>query len=346
MAYILGIETSCDETAAAVIAANKKQITVLSHVVNSQIKIHEQFGGVVPEVAARQHIVNILPIINQALKQADLNIEKITAIAGTQGPGLVGSLMVGFETAKTLAWLKNLPLYEVNHLVGHLWSWLLPTAGESKPLQIIYPFLALVVSGGHTELVLVKSATDYQIVGQTLDDAAGEAFDKAAKILNLGYPGGPILSKRAVTGDPQAHSFPRPLLQHKDFNFSFSGLKTSLLYRLKDFTELDDQLINDLCASWQAAVVEVLVEKTIRAAAFYQVKAVAVVGGVSANQSLRQAMAIRCQENDWELLLPALTYTGDNATMIALAGFMTYDIGQTKLNKNFISSAVNPNLNI
>lgn len=346
MIYILGIETSCDETATTVIVADKKQVRVLSHVVNSQVKIHEQFGGVVPEVAARQHIINILPLVVQALKQANLTIKRIDAIAATQGPGLAGSLMVGFETAKTLAWLNQKPLYEVNHLTGHLWSWLLPEVGKSEPLKITLPFIALIVSGGHTELVLVKDFINYKVIGKTLDDAAGEAFDKAAKIMNLGYPGGPILSKRAVHGNEKTWIFPRPLLQQSDFNFSFSGLKTSLLYKVKALGNLNDDQINNLCASWQAAVIEVLVEKTIRAAQFYQVKAVAVVGGVSANQSLRRQITEKCALHNWLLLLPKMLYTGDNATMIALSGFITHYLGKQSLNKNFISSTIKPNLNI
>jgi N6-L-threonylcarbamoyladenine synthase len=346
MTYILGIETSCDETAAAVIEADEKQVSVLSHVVNSQIKIHEQFGGVVPEVAARQHIINILPIVDQALKQANLTIKQITAIAATYGPGLAGSLMVGFETAKTLAWLNHKSLYETNHLIGHLWSWLLPEVGKTESIKITFPFIALVVSGGHTELVLVKDFINYEVVGKTLDDAAGEAFDKAAKIMNLGYPGGPILGQRATQGDKNTWSFPRPLLQQKDFNFSFSGLKTSLLYKIKELENLNDEQINNLCASWQAAVVEVLAEKTIKAARFYQAKAVAVVGGVSANKSLREAMTEKCAVNNWPLLLPKMLYTGDNATMIALAGFISHHLGKQKVNKNFIISAIKPNLNI
>lgn len=346
MTYILGIETSCDETAAAVIVADQKQVSVLSHVVNSQIKIHEQFGGVVPEVAARQHIINMLPIVDQALKQAKLSMAQIDAMAATYGPGLAGSLMVGFETAKTMAWLNQKPLYEVNHLVGHLWSWLLPEVGKTESIIITWPFIALIVSGGHTELVLVKDFINYEVVGKTLDDAAGEAFDKAAKIMNLGYPGGPILSQRAAQGDQKTWDFPRPLLQQPDFNFSFSGLKTSLLYKIKALGELNDEQINNLCASWQAAVIEVLVEKTIRAAKFYQVKAVAVVGGVSANQSLRQQLTEKCATNNWSLLLPKMLYTGDNATMIALAGFVSHHLGKQSLNKNFITTAIKPNLNI
>lgn len=346
MTYILGIETSCDETAAAVIKADKTTVTVLAHVVNSQIKIHKQFGGVVPEVAARQHIINILPIVDQALKQAKLTVKQIDAIAATQGPGLAGALMVGFETAKTLAWLKQKPLYEVNHLIGHLWSWLLPEVGKTEPININWPFIALIVSGGHTELILVKDFINYEVIGKTLDDAAGEAFDKAAKIMNLGYPGGPILSKRALLGDKNTWSFPRPLLQQPDFNFSFSGLKTSLLYKIKALGDLNEEQINNLCASWQAAVIEVLIEKTVRAAKFHHAQAVAVVGGVSANQSLRQEMAVKCSLNNWPLLLPKMLYTGDNATMIALAGFISHRLGQQALNKNFITTAIKPNLNI
>ncbi len=346
MIYILGIETSCDETSAAVLGYEKNRIFVLTQVVNSQINLHSKFGGVVPEVAARQHIKNILPVINLALRQAKIKIEDITAVAATRGPGLAGALMVGWETAKTLAWLHKKPLYEVNHLLGHLWSFLLPPVGESNLINPSFPFISLIVSGGHTELVLVKSSNSYQVIGKTYDDAAGEAFDKVAKIMNLGYPGGPILSKRASLGNSKAFLFPRPMSKDKNFNFSFSGLKTAVLYKIRKLAELSDQQINDLSASFQAAVVEVLVDKTIRAALINQVQMVTVVGGVSANQNLRQVMTAAAKENSLLLRLPLMSYTGDNATMIALAGLMDYYLGKKNLAKKFLQFAIKPNLNI
>jgi len=342
---ILGIETSCDETAAAVISLEGDNLHVASHLVNSQVNLHATFGGVIPEVAARQHIKNMLPLIDEAMQVAKINFKDIDALAVTKGPGLAGALMVGLETAKTLAWLHHKPLYETNHLLGHLWSWLLPPVGQEKKMNIEFPFLSLIVSGGHTELVVVKDYARYEVVGRTLDDAAGEAFDKVAKILELGYPGGPILSKRAELGDSNSFVFPRPMLMDKKFDFSFSGLKTAVLYTYKKQTQIDDVLINNITASFQAATVEVLVKKTIRAAKHHKVKAVAVVGGVSANALLRAQFKKYLAEISMPLFLPELTYTGDNAAMIALAGYMVYNKSDMNLSNQLIASA-QPNFSI
>jgi N6-L-threonylcarbamoyladenine synthase len=342
---ILGIETSCDETAAAVISLEGDDLQVASHLVNSQVNLHATFGGVIPEVAARQHIKNILPLIDEAMQSAKVNFKDIDALAVTKGPGLAGALMVGLETAKTLAWLHHKPLYQANHLLGHLWSWLLPLVGQEKKMNIEFPFLSLIVSGGHTELVVVKDYAEYEVVGRTLDDAAGEAFDKVAKILELGYPGGPILSKRAELGDDNSFIFPRPMLADKNFDFSFSGLKTSVLYAYKKQTKVDDVLINNIAASFQRAAVDVLVKKTIKAAQFYKVKAVTVVGGVSANALLRAQFKKYLEQIQMPLFLPELTYTGDNAAMIALAGYMVYNKRNMNLSDQLIASA-QPNFSI
>jgi N6-L-threonylcarbamoyladenine synthase len=342
---ILGIETSCDETAAAVISLQGENLRVESHKVNSQINLHATFGGVIPEVAARQHIKNILPLIDEAMLSAKITFNDIDALAVTKGPGLAGALMVGLETAKTLAWLHHKPLYQTNHLLGHLWSWLLPLVGQEKKINIVFPFLSLIVSGGHTELVVVKDYTQYEVVGRTLDDATGEAFDKVAKILALGYPGGPILSKRAELGDSNSFIFPRPMLTDKNFDFSFSGLKTSVLYAYKKQTKINDVIINNIAASFQAAAVEVLVKKTIKAAQHYKVKAVAVVGGVSANSLLRSQFKEYLTQINMPLYLPELTYTGDNAVMIALAGYIVYNKRNINISNQLIAS-VQPNFSI
>lgn len=325
---ILGIESSCDETAASVVEAvvrNSKivQLAALSNVVASQVKIHAKTGGVVPEVAARQHVEAIIPVVQQALREAEPRKEKreqsrmIDAIAVTRGPGLITSLRVGVDTARTLASVWKKPLVAVNHLEGHIYAnWL----ATSKPIQ--FPVLALIVSGGHTELVLMRRHLDYRIIGATRDDAAGEAFDKVAKILRLGYPGGPAVSKCAARGNPQAVAFPRPMIDSQDFDFSFAGLKTAVLYYCRDFKPQTSHLKPDVCASFEQAVVDVLVAKTIRAAKKYKVKTVLVGGGVAANRRLRDELgrAVRDTLPTTYYLLPAAEYTGDNAAMIAAAG--------------------------
>ena len=344
MEKILGIETSCDETAAAVVEVAANKVRVLSNVVSSQMEIHARYGGVVPEMAARQHIKNIIPVIDQALSQAKLSLRQIDLVAATLGPGLVGSLMVGWETAKTLAWTQRLPLVPVNHLVGHLWSWLLPADGQAREIEAFFPHLSLIVSGGHTELVLVKDWLDLQVLGRTVDDAAGEAFDKVAKLLNLGYPGGPALSKAAQSGKATAFALPRPMIDRPGFDFSFAGLKTAVLYLHNKSQQDSPQYIADLAASFEMAVVDALLAKVIKAAEQYQVKMVSVVGGVSANQTLRQKLKQLLEPKQITVKLPKLKYTGDNAAMIALAGYWQKQAGQN-LDKLF-TLAVDPNLSI
>ncbi|OGL69265.1 hypothetical protein A3B21_04760 [Candidatus Uhrbacteria bacterium RIFCSPLOWO2_01_FULL_47_24] len=406
---ILGIETSCDETAAAVVEVHRQQFTVHSNIVASQIKIHAKTGGVVPEVAARAHVEKIIPVVEQALKGVHpllnpppsrgrkkkevplprwegLGEGEIDAIAVTAGPGLATSLLVGVEVARTFSYLWRKPVVAVNHLAGHVYAnWLpspglrppSPTWGEGKPPQfsspsgrgqgegVQFPLLCLIVSGGHTELVLMKKHLDFKIIGATRDDAAGEAFDKVAKMLGLGYPGGPAISRLAEKFHPRQPPspqpspikgegikenppplvggvrgggihFPRPMIDSPDFDFSFSGLKTAVLYYVRDFlaknkvgknsaaaSNLPQDALVRICASFEQAVVDVLVAKTVRAAKKYKVKTVLLGGGVAANKRLREQLAntIKSELPTTSYILPSLAYTTDNAAMIAAAGY-------------------------
>ncbi len=316
---ILGIETSCDETAAALIEYQEGRFRVLSNVVASQINLHAATGGVVPEVAARAHLENIIPVLKQAL-QVKKNKPPIGLdfIAVTIGPGLITSLRVGVETARLLAYSLQKPLIAVNHLEGHIYAnWL-----DRPPKELLFPILCLIVSGGHTELVLMRKHLAYEVIGETRDDAAGEAFDKVAALLDLGYPGGPIISKLAEGGDQQAIDFPRPMIDSPNFDFSFAGLKTAVLYYLKKNHLTPAVKIADICASFEQAAVDVLVGKTIRAAKKYQVKTILLGGGVAANHRLREQFGqiLTSQFPAISLSLPQLDYTTDNAAMIAAAG--------------------------
>lgn len=310
---VLGIESSCDDTAAAVLEGE----TLRSNVVASQHDLHEEYGGVVPELASRDHQRLIVPVVQNALEEASLEAPDLDAVAVTYGPGLPGSLLVGLSFAKALARGLDVPLIGVNHLEGHLYS------VDLEPPRPPRPFLCLVVSGGHTELVYVAETFHHDVLGRTRDDAAGEAFDKVAQLFNLGYPGGPVIDRRAQDGDPTFHAFPRTQL--KDLDFSFSGLKTSVLYYLREASDterkqlLDDHL-DDLCASVQAAVVDVLVEAVRRGADETGVEHVAVVGGVAANTELRRRIEAAGAEDGFEVYVPDLAYCMDNAAMIAKAG--------------------------
>ncbi len=310
---ILGIETSCDETAAALIEAKNNQIKVLANVVNSQINIHKKFGGIVPEVAAREHLKNILPIINQALDKNKWS--DIDYLAVTTGPGLITSLIVGAETAKTLSFANQIPLISVNHIEAHLCS-------NFFNQKIKFPALSLIVSGGHTQLILTTNYDQHKIIGQTLDDAAGECFDKVAKILKIGYPGGPAIEKSAKSGNPRKIDFPRPLINHPNFNFSFSGLKTSVLYfsRSPQFKQTKK---SDICASFQQAAVDVLTDKAVRAAKTYGAKTVMLAGGVAANKKLRNSLKTQLKKQlpKTAFLVPPFFLCTDNALMIAIAGY-------------------------
>jgi len=323
---ILGIETSCDETAASVIKAKEDKIKVLSSIVSSQIKLHQKYGGVVPELAAREHVLNILPVINKALEQAGLSCEnakkKISAIAVTQGPGLITSLLAGVETAKTLSYVWDIPLIGVNHIKGHIYANFLDNV-QCSMFNVQFPALILTVSGGHTLLVLMKDHGKYKVVGETLDDAAGEAFDKAAKMMELGYPGGPIISKLAKEFKKKSKiTLPRPMIYSKDYNFSFSGLKTALLYKLKKDQNWKKNIPEYSC-EFQQAVIDCLVHKTIKAALKFKTKTIMLTGGVSANQELRKQLkiAIKKQAPFAQIQIPALDFCTDNAAMIAAAGY-------------------------
>jgi N6-L-threonylcarbamoyladenine synthase len=321
---ILGIESSCDDTSAAVIKDN----WLLSNLISNQ-KVHEEYGGVVPELASRAHQANIIPVVDQAIKQANLKPSDITAVAFTQGPGLLGSLLVGATFAKGFALAQNIPLIEVNHLHGHILSHYIKTSSDSKHPEL--PFLCLLVSGGHTQLVLVKSYNEMEIIGKTIDDAAGEAFDKCAKVMGLGYPGGPVVDRLAKTGNPSAFKFAKPL--PKGLDFSFSGLKTSFLYFLRDCFKENSNFIEenkeDLCASLQSTIVSILMDKLIAASKELGVKEIAIAGGVAANSGLRTAIVETGERLGWNTYIPEFKFTTDNAAMIAIAGYYKF------LNKEF-----------
>lgn len=331
---ILAIETSCDETAAAVASLDNNNINILSNVVASQIDIHQAFGGVVPEVAAREHVKQILPIIDQALKQAGLNRqtapEQLAGLAVTQGPGLLTSLLVGVETAKALALSWNLPLAPVHHIAGHIAANFI----NRDLTKITFPLLTLTVSGGHTALILMKDRSTYEIIGQTLDDAAGEAFDKAASLLKLGYPGGPKISAAAAQfaaeNKTSTIKLPQPMIKRSDYNFSFSGLKTALLYATQKDPAWSDK-VNEYAYVFEQAVIEALVRKTIKAATNLGVKTIMLAGGVSANQVLRDTLTQTIQQKlpQTTFLMPELTYTTDNAAMIAAAGLILLEQQKT-----------------
>lgn len=318
--YILGIESSCDETAAAILGPAN---TLLSNVIASQIDFHKKYGGVVPEIASRKHQECIIPVIREALDHAKLTLNDITGIAVTQGPGLVGSLLVGINVAKSIAATRKLPIVGINHLEGHL---LAPHLENSVP----FPNITLVVSGGHTNLYRVNNFGDYKLLGSTRDDAAGEAFDKVAKLLNLEYPGGVVIDQRSKTGDPEAISFPRPMINDKSFDFSFSGLKTAVRYHIESATkEPGEKETNNICASFQSSVVDILTTKTITAAKEYQVKTITVTGGVAANSLLRANMTERAASENIRVFTPSLPLCTDNAAMIAFAGSKKIDSSKT-----------------
>lgn len=319
---ILALETSCDETACAVLENGKK---VLSNVVASQTEFHKKYGGIVPEVASRKHIEVINPIIAEALEKAKKKFKDIDAVAVTYGPGLVGSLLVGLCAAKALAWSLKKPLIGVNHLEGHIYANFIPTPPSSSLSIPQFPFLCLIVSGGHTLLVLVKDHGQYETLGRTRDDAVGEAYDKVARFLNLGYPGGPIIDKLAKKGDPHAISFKKPMIEDSyGYDFSFSGIKTAVVNYAQRNTIPAAQPIDDICASFQHTVVETLIDKLIKAAYDKQVGRVALAGGVSANSALRQQLQERGEKEGLEVMIPPLEYSTDNAAMIACAAYYKF----------------------
>jgi N6-L-threonylcarbamoyladenine synthase len=320
-ARILAIETSCDETACAVLENGR---VLLSSTVASQMDIHARYGGVFPEVASRQHVLSIIPVVEQTLVQSNLTMKDMDAIAVTRGPGLAGSLIVGMNMAKGIALGTNLPIIGVNHLEGHIYSSWIYNSGENIPPEPQFPLLALLVSGGHTELNLMTDHLTYKRLGSTRDDAAGEAFDKVARLLELSYPGGPSIQRAAENGDPNRFHFPRAKLD-SPYEFSFSGLKTAVLYEVNDLKKSQTTLpVADLAASFQAAVVDVLFNKTIQAARDFNAKEILVAGGVSANRALRQAFQ---SQNEFKVHIPAFSLCTDNAAMIAAAGYYRYALG-------------------
>ena len=335
---ILGIESSCDETAAAVIQNGK----VLSNIVTGQ-DVHKAYGGVVPELASRAHQQNIVPVVSEALKVAGINKNDLSAMAFTRGPGLLGSLLVGSSFSKSFALGLNIPLIEVNHMQAHV------LANFISPIQLdshtqegkgvrspSFPFLCLTVSGGHTQIVLVKDFFDMKVIGETMDDAAGEAFDKAAKIMGLPYPGGPLIDKYAKEGNPDQYKFPHPNIPKLDF--SFSGLKTAFLYFINDNVKKDRNFIEknkaDICASIQAIIIEVLISKLRKAAEQTGIKEIAIAGGVSANSGLRKAL--EKERSKWNIYIPEFEYCTDNAAMIAIAGYYKF------LKKDFADQTISP----
>ena len=320
-ARILAIETSCDETACAVLENGRE---LLSSIVASQMDIHARYGGVFPEVASRQHVLSIIPVVEQTLDQSNLTLKDIDAIAVTRGPGLAGSLVVGMNMAKGLALGTNLPMIGVNHLEGHIYSSWIYNAGEAAPPEPQFPLMALLVSGGHTELNLMTDHLTYQRLGATLDDAAGEAFDKVARLLGLPYPGGPSVQRAAETGNPTRFKFPRAKLDNP-YDFSFSGLKTAVLYEVNRLKKESSSLpVEDLAASFQATVVDILFKKTIQAARDHDAKEILVAGGVSANRPLRQAFQ---SQEEFKVHIPPFSLCTDNAAMIAAAGYYRYSFG-------------------
>lgn len=313
---ILAIESSCDETAAAVVRNGKE---VLSNIISSQIELHTVYGGVVPEIASRKHLDHIDKVVMQALKEADMKMEDIDAIAVTYGPGLVGALLVGVAFAKALAYALKKPLIAVHHIKGHV------AANFIEHKQLKPPFLCLIVSGGHTNLVLAKDYNEYEIIGQTKDDAAGEAFDKVARSIGLGYPGGPKIDKVAKQGNALSIKFPKAKVNNSEYDFSFSGVKSAVL-NYKNHADMVGEEINvaDLAASFQKSVVDVLVEHTIKAAKDYGLKDIAIAGGVASNSSLRLEMDKACKENGYGLYYPSPIYCTDNAAMIGAAAYFQY----------------------
>jgi N6-L-threonylcarbamoyladenine synthase len=331
---LLALETSCDETAAAVISEDG---AVLSSQVASQIEAHRIYGGVVPEVASRNHILHMRLLVEQALERAGLTLRDIGAFAATSGPGLVSSLLIGSTFAKSLALAERRPFLAINHLEGHLLS---PFMQEEGPGSTVRPHLALIVSGGHTMLLHVRGLAQYALLGRTRDDAAGEAFDKVAKMLGLPYPGGPEIDRRAKHGRRDAYEFPRSMMEGTNFEFSFSGIKTSVLYLLPKVDITVEQTLCDVCASFQEAVVEVLVEKTVRAAKAHRQNLIAVSGGVSCNSRVRELFAQRCAAEGIELLMAPPRYSTDNAAMIAFAALQRWKAGFTSP----LETGVDPNL--
>ena len=316
--YILGIESSCDDTSAAILCNAK----ILSNVVASQ-KIHAEYGGVVPELASRAHQSNIVPVVHQALKEANITKNQLNGIAFTRGPGLMGSLLVGTSFAKSLAYGLEIPLIDVNHMQGHILAHFIEESGYKKPP---FPFLAMTISGGHTQIVKVINYFEMEVIGETIDDAVGEAYDKSGKILGLGYPAGPQIDKLAQAGEPKAYQFTKPKVAGLDF--SFSGLKTAILYFIQREEKVNPNFVkenlNDICASIQYTIIKILMDKLKLAVKQTGIKHIAIGGGVSANSGIRAALKSAEKKHDWTTYIPKFEYTTDNAAMIAIVGYLKY----------------------
>ncbi|MBN1597692.1 MAG: tRNA (adenosine(37)-N6)-threonylcarbamoyltransferase complex transferase subunit TsaD [Bacteroidales bacterium] len=317
---ILGIESSCDDTSAAII----RNGFVLSNRVANQ-DIHKEYGGVVPELASRAHQLNIVPVVDRAIRQSGISVKDINAVAFTRGPGLMGALLVGTSFAKGFALARQIPIIDVNHLHAHILSLFLRTEDEKEPVPD-FPFLCLLVSGGHSQIMIVNDYLDAKIIGKTIDDAAGEAFDKCAKVMGLPYPGGPLIDEYAASGNPAAFEFSKPKIPGLDY--SFSGLKTSFLYFLRDELKGNPNFIeerkSDLCASIQKSIINILLDKLVIASEEIKIKTIAVAGGVSANSGLREAILEAGKRRDWKVFIPQPKYSTDNAAMIAITGYYKY----------------------
>ncbi|MCL5438524.1 MAG: tRNA (adenosine(37)-N6)-threonylcarbamoyltransferase complex transferase subunit TsaD [Patescibacteria group bacterium] len=337
---ILGIETSCDETAASVIEANSKdkQTKIISNLIASSLPLHSKTGGIIPEVAAREQIKYMIPVINNALKNASStpgveHQKMIDAIAVTVGPGLIGSLLVGVEAAKTLSYVWKKPIIPVNHLIGHVYANFIKASREQNEIE--FPALVLIVSGGHTDLVLMKNHGNLKLIGGTLDDAAGEAFDKIARLLNLSYPGGPAIENAAKKGNENTFNFPRPMINSRNFDFSFSGLKAAVLREVQKMKKIDQKTVSNISASVQKAIIDVLIDKTLKAAENYKAKSILISGGVSANELLRKSLEIKSYDLRIKFFAPEKFLCTDNAAMIATAAFFNYNpIHWSKINVN------------
>ena len=333
---IFAIETSCDETSAAIIADG---MHILSNIISSQVRVHQDYGGVVPEIASRKHVESIVPVVRQCFDEASCSFEDIDGVAVTCGPGLVGALLVGLSFGKAAAYALGVPLIGVNHLEGHLY------AGFLEEPEAEFPLVGLVVSGGHTSILYVTGHGEFELLGQTRDDAAGEVLDKVARAMGLGYPGGPKIEKAAATGDPQKYDFPRAWLEKDSLDFSYSGLKSALLNFLHNAEQRNEQVsVNDIAASFQEAVIEVLVEKTFLAAVEKNVKTVMVVGGVAANQRLRSKMNSRLAEKEIKLIVPRPELCTDNAAMIGCAAY--YKMLNGQFSDLFLNAMPNLSLNV
>lgn len=329
---LLGIESSCDDTSAAVV----RGCELLSNVIASQA-VHSAYGGVVPEIASRAHLQNIVPVVSEAIRRAGISLQEIEGIAFTAGPGLLGSLLVGTSFVKGLHLALNIPLISVNHLRAHVLAHFISEPNEEHRSPD-FPFLCLLVSGGNSQIIKVDSPYQMEVVGQTIDDAAGEAFDKCAKVMGLGYPGGPVVNRLANEGNPLRFSLAKPHVAGLDY--SFSGLKTSFLYLLRDELAVNPNFIEenkeDLCASLQKTVVDILMQKLLKATKEYEIRRVAVAGGVSANTALRQAFADYAERYGWDIFIPKFSYTTDNAAMVAVAGYFSY------LQRDFVTADIVP----